>query len=117
MKFLVDAQLPRRLAHWLTDARFDAIHTLDLPDANKTNDTQISAIADQDGRAVITKDDDFMYAHLAHGRPERLLLVRMGNISNADLLHAFDNMMPSVAEAFLDNAFVEMTRSRVIAHG
>ncbi len=31
MKFLVDAQLPRRFATWLTDAGHDALHTLDLP--------------------------------------------------------------------------------------
>lgn len=117
MRFLVDAQLPRRLALWLADAGFDAIHTLDLPDGNKTTDTQICTIADQHGRIVITKDDDFMYAHLAQGRPERLLLVCMGNISNVDLLHAFDNMIPVVSEAFDENVFVEMMRSRIVIHG
>ena len=31
MKFLVDAQLPRRFANWLNEAGQDALHTLDLP--------------------------------------------------------------------------------------
>lgn len=31
MKFLVDAQLPRRLASWLNEAGHDTLHTLDLP--------------------------------------------------------------------------------------
>jgi predicted nuclease of predicted toxin-antitoxin system len=31
MKFLVDAQLPRRFCGWLTEAGHDALHTLDLP--------------------------------------------------------------------------------------
>lgn len=101
----------------MADAGFGAIHTLDLPDGNATADTQINTVADQHGRIVITKDDDFMYAHLAQGHPERLLLVRMGIISNADLLHAFDDMIPVISEAFSDNAFVELTRSRVISHG
>ncbi len=36
MNFLVDAQLPRRLARILTGAGHDAVHTLDLPNANRT---------------------------------------------------------------------------------
>ena len=32
MKFLVDAQLPRRLVCELVDLGHDAIHTLDLPE-------------------------------------------------------------------------------------
>lgn len=34
MKFLIDAQLPRRLAIFMQELGYDAIHTLDLP--NKT---------------------------------------------------------------------------------
>ena len=34
MKFLVDAQLPRRLCAVLAGRGHDAIHTLDLPDSN-----------------------------------------------------------------------------------
>ena len=32
MKFLVDAQLPRRIALWLCEQGHDALHTLDLSD-------------------------------------------------------------------------------------
>jgi predicted nuclease of predicted toxin-antitoxin system len=39
MKFIVDAQLPRRLARFLQDSGFDAIHTLDLPQQNTTPDS------------------------------------------------------------------------------
>ncbi len=38
MKFLVDAQLPRRLSRSLTALNHDAIHTLDLPRHNLTPD-------------------------------------------------------------------------------
>ena len=46
MKFLIDAQLPRRMAGWLASVGCDAIHTLDLPDANRTTDQQIIERAD-----------------------------------------------------------------------
>lgn len=42
MKFLVDAQLPRRLAGRLREAGHEAIHTLDLPLGNRTTDTLIN---------------------------------------------------------------------------
>ncbi len=34
MKFLVDAQLPRRLCIWLRQQGHDAVHTLDLDSGN-----------------------------------------------------------------------------------
>lgn len=59
MKFLVDAQLPRRFASWLKEAGHDALHTLDLPKKNLTPDNELVARAMQDGRIVISKDADF----------------------------------------------------------
>ena len=47
MNFLVDAQLPRRMTAWLTAGGCNAIHTLDLPDANRTTDEQINDVAEQ----------------------------------------------------------------------
>lgn len=41
MKFLIDAQLPRRLARRLEAAEHDAIHTLDLPAGNRTTDAVV----------------------------------------------------------------------------
>jgi predicted nuclease of predicted toxin-antitoxin system len=38
MKFLVDAQLPFRLARFLESAGYDTIHTKDLPNKNATSD-------------------------------------------------------------------------------
>jgi predicted nuclease of predicted toxin-antitoxin system len=40
MNFLLDAQLPRRMTAWLITAGCDAVHTLDLPDGNRTTDEQ-----------------------------------------------------------------------------
>jgi predicted nuclease of predicted toxin-antitoxin system len=42
MKFLIDAQLPRRMVRWLSAAGHDAIHTLDLPDRNLVNRNRVS---------------------------------------------------------------------------
>ena len=60
MRFLVDAQLPRRFAAWLREHGHDALHTLDLPEGNRTADTSITALADGEHRVVVTKDADFV---------------------------------------------------------
>lgn len=86
MKFLVDAQLPRRLAPWLSDTGHDARHTLDLPNRNRTTDAEVCAIAEQEERIVVTKDDDFVRSYVLNGQPPRLLLIATGNIGNIELL-------------------------------
>ena len=60
MRFIVDAQLPRRFAAWLRDQGHDALHTLDLPDGNRTADAIITALSSRERRIVVTKDADFI---------------------------------------------------------
>ena len=62
MKFLVDAQLPRRLAHRLREAGHAATHTLDLPRKNRTTDDELVSISMREQGVVITKDADFVDA-------------------------------------------------------
>jgi len=85
VRFLVDAQLPRRVAGWLAAAGCDAVHTLDLPHGNRTTDEQIIEVADQEQRVVVTKDADFVDSHVLYARPAKLLLVSTGNITNREL--------------------------------
>ena len=85
MRFLVDAQLPRRFCLWIEAAGHDALHTLDLPRRNLTSDDEIIRLAEQDDRIVVTKDDDFVRSFLISGQPPKLPLVSTGNISNAKL--------------------------------
>jgi hypothetical protein len=49
VNFLIDAQLPRRLARKLRELGHDALHTLDLPGGNRTPDPEINAVAQQLG--------------------------------------------------------------------
>jgi predicted nuclease of predicted toxin-antitoxin system len=117
MKFLVDAQLPRRLAGWLAAAGCDAIHTLDLPDANRTTDQQVIALADQDQRVVVTKDADFVDSHVLQARPAKLLLVSTGNISNRDLEALMVPLIPDIVREFQTHAFLEIGRAGIVVRG
>lgn len=116
MKFLIDAQLPKRLAIWLTDSGHDAIHTLELPRANRTADDEICRVADEEKRIVVTKDDDFVYSFFIKACPGRLLLVSTGNISNNDLLGLFRDQLREILAAFSEHKFVELTRDSILLH-
>ena len=117
MKFLVDAQLPRRLVRWLQEAEHDALHTLDLPDGNRTTDAEINARATRDSRVVITKDADFVNSHLLRGQPSRLLIVSTGNITNGALEALFAAHLATIVAAFQTCEYVELTRTNLILHG
>ncbi len=62
MKFIVDAQLPKSLARFLCTRGFDAIHTLDLPHRNITDELEINRLSFTEKRIVISKDLDFTTA-------------------------------------------------------
>jgi predicted nuclease of predicted toxin-antitoxin system len=116
VKFLVDAQLPARVAAFLAAAGHDAIHTSELPDGNRTTDRQIAERADTEGRVVVTKDSDFRDSHLLTGRPAKLLVVATGNITNNALLELLGRALDAVVEAFDHADFVELHRDDLVVH-
>lgn len=59
MKFLVDAQLPKALADFMNAQGLEAVHTLELPDKNKTQDGYISRLATTEKLIVVSKDAVF----------------------------------------------------------
>ena len=67
MKFLVDAQLPPRLARALGAAGHDAVHTLHLSEGNRTKDRAVAEAADAEDRVLVTKDGDFRGGHRLRG--------------------------------------------------
>lgn len=116
MKFVVDAQLPQRIAGWLREQGHDALHTLDLPNANRTTDAEIVELALRDGRAVVTKDADFVESFILHHRPEKLLLIATGNITNAELERLLLPHLEMIAASFETSSFIEVTRFGVMIH-
>jgi len=116
MKFLVDAQLPRRLCIWLRQQGHDAVHTLDLDSGNRTPDADIIHIADQDGRIVVTKDDDFVQSFLLRNTPHRLLLISSGNVGNAELERLLAVALPAIVDAFERARYVELSKNSLIIH-
>ena len=116
MKFLMDAQLPRRLIFRFAEAGFDAIHTLDLPNGNRTSDAEIIALATREARVVVTKDSDFVNSFVLSRQPPTLLLISTGNISNQRLDHLLVRHLSDIGAAFEANDFCELTEAALIVH-
>ena len=105
------------MADWLTAAGCDAVHTLDLPDANRTTDEQIIDVADRAGRTVVTKDADFVDSHILRGRPAKLLLISTGNLSNRDLKALMVPIISAIIRELRTHSFLELGRSGIIIRG
>jgi predicted nuclease of predicted toxin-antitoxin system len=116
MKFVVDAQLPRRLAQELAASGHDAVHTLDLPAANRTPDSEIIALAMRENRVVVTKDNDFVNSFHLRGAPPKLLLISTGNISNDQLSKLFTANLAALENAFSRHDFVELSATAITIH-
>ena len=116
MKFLIDAQLPARLARFLQESGHDAVHSLSLPNGNRSTDAEIATGANEENRVVVSKDRDFRDAHLLRGVPRRLLLVLTGNISNDELLELFRLNLAEIVNALEEMHFAELTPTNLIIH-
>ncbi|MEX0980809.1 MAG: DUF5615 family PIN-like protein [Bacteroidales bacterium] len=116
MRFLLDANLPFKLAKSLKDRGYDVIHTDDLPDKERTKDKEIRKISIEQNRIVITKDSDFLDSHLIHGVPSKLLLVTTGNIINKALIQLFDNHFETLIDLFNSYDLIEIDNNQIIGH-
>ena len=117
MKFLVDAQLPWRLARWLQDEGHDAVHTRDLPQGNRTSDAEINDRSVGEQRVVVTKDEDFVDTFHLKREPRKLLLVATGNIGNSDLEALFARSLDEIVHALETSDFVELSHDLLISRG
>lgn len=103
--FLLDAQLPARLAKVLRARGFDAIHTSELPEGNATPDGFINVLSVEQQRVVVSKDADFSDSFILRRVPYKLLLVSTGNIRNPQLEALFLSNLELIAELLQKYSF------------
>lgn len=94
MKFLVDENLPVVLAEWLVAQGHDAAHVKSLG-LDRASDRSIRARAEDTGAIVISKDADFAAA----GHRLRVIWVRIGNTTNANLVRVWGAAWPAILAA------------------
>jgi len=91
VKFVVDAQLPPRLAGWLGARGHEATHVCDLDEGLRLPDAEIWEYARREGLVIITKDRDFLDLAAVRGTPPKVLVIGLGNASTSTLLSALDD--------------------------
>ena len=116
MKFLIDAQLPKRLVFLFDDLQQEAIHTLDLPRKNATQDQEINELSCQHGYIVVTKDKDFLDSFILYQKPYKLLLITTGNIKNSQLINLLSNNLSEIIYLFENHYFIEINQTQITIH-
>lgn len=92
MKFLVDNQLPAALARWLAARGLDACHVSDVG-LEEASDQCIWDYPVAQGRALVSKDEDFLHLATRSEFAAPLIWVRLGNCRKQALLAAFDALL------------------------
>lgn len=116
VRFLIDAQLPKSLSDWLISLGYDSLHTTELPDRNATPDHVLIKITAEQQRVVVTKDGDFLRSFLLQSLPQKLLLIRVGNISNKELLELFTRNLELMVRLLRDSDLIELHTNEVVQH-
>jgi predicted nuclease of predicted toxin-antitoxin system len=117
IKFFVDTQLPPLLAKFLAEKDFDAIHTTDFPEGHLLQDTEIVKIAISEQRIIITKDSDFLDNYLLKGAPPKILLLKLGNISNRELLEVIDLYLQQLINQFESQSeLIMLSKTQLITY-
>lgn len=93
IRFLVDAQLPLRLARALTEAGYQAEHVEDLG-LRHAKDAAIWEYAMRQQAILVTKDEDFVSRRQPDGPV--IVWLRIGNAANAALLAWFLPLLPAI---------------------
>ena len=116
MKFLLDAQLPSSLLIALESLGADCVHTSSLPHKNATSDNEILAFCKQENRIIISKDTDFLFSHLIHKNPSKLILICTGNIKNRDLLNLFESNWKLITKELTTSNYIEVGKDYITIH-
>jgi predicted nuclease of predicted toxin-antitoxin system len=116
MKFLIDAQLPRRLVFQFQAAGHEAVHVMDLPRGSRTSGSFINQYSLDQQCILVTKDTDFVNSFLVSKRPSKLLLISTGNIKNTELESLMALNLAHIAENFATFGFIEINRETIIFH-
>lgn len=98
MRFVVDAQLPPRLADWLR-ARGHVSEHVDETLGLQASDSAI--VAHSNGAVIVSKDGDFAQGFDLADAGAQLLWIRIGNCSNRALLEAMERTWPEVEKALM----------------
>jgi predicted nuclease of predicted toxin-antitoxin system len=86
---------------------------MDLPQQNASRDGVLNEVSVAEQRVVVTKDTDFYFSHLLHGRPWKLVLVRTGNLGLQATKQMFQTHLTAIEAALQTCTLVELDQKSV----
>jgi predicted nuclease of predicted toxin-antitoxin system len=95
MRFLIDAQLPPKLAQIFKSAGHVAEHVYDVGLAN-ADDTAIWKYADSNEAVLITKDEDFSMFLQINPSKISIVWIRLGNCPNKVLFDRLKTLLDEI---------------------
>ncbi|HTQ12618.1 MAG TPA: DUF5615 family PIN-like protein [Rhizomicrobium sp.] len=96
--FVCDVHIPPSLAGFLRTQGFEAVHVFEIG-LGAADDREIWNYAKEHEGIVVTKDKDFLPLTLSAPIP-RLILIRIGNSTNAVLKAKFERLLPNMLKLF-----------------
>ena len=113
MKAICDVHISYKLLRFLQKQKVDVIHVNDILKKWNTSDSEISQYADENKLIVITKDADFRNRFFLQKKPQRLIKISLGNISNEELISLFDKNLDRIKTIYQNHSsfYVEMAQS------
>jgi predicted nuclease of predicted toxin-antitoxin system len=87
MKLLFDHNLSYKLVGRLADLFPDSVHVRNV-NLHAADDRTVWEHARANGFAIVSKDEDFHQLSFLYGTPPKVVWVRLGNCTTADIEHA-----------------------------
>ena len=111
MRFLVDAQLPPALAHFLQERGHEAKAAREVG-LRQAEDPAVGTFAQAGAWIVVTKDEDFAERALRAQTGPQVLWLRIGNSANRVLLAWLEPLLPAaVKDLQAGHRLVELRRT------
>lgn len=97
MRFLIDAQLPPKLARALTELDHQAEHLEDIG-LRHAKDSEVWNYAMTHQAVIVSKDEDFVERFRRRGQGTVIVWLRIGNSANRVLLAWFLPLLPTIVQ-------------------
>jgi predicted nuclease of predicted toxin-antitoxin system len=98
VRFLVDAQLPPALAHYLVTAGHQADHVSDFG-FEAASDRQIWDRAAALNAVIMTKDEDFVTLRALQPKGPAIVWIRVGNTTRDAIIKTVSAALPAIVGA------------------
>jgi predicted nuclease of predicted toxin-antitoxin system len=113
VKFLIDMPLSPELAAWLRLQQHDARHATELG-LQRAADSDIMAIAQNEGRTIVTADLDYpRLLALARSSGPSLILFRDGVWTDAEAIERMAELLTLLTAAEIERSIIVVERHRI----